>query len=332
MDCASPHDKDLEKAEQVDKELSGIRSASLKPSFDIVLLCWDPQHTEGYVSKGCLRCTLSTCDACVIKNAFGKQDSTYANRRRHVCAECWARSEHPEIQLNRLQSKTQVSYAKRAEFEEFCQCTVPDGWLCSRCKTAQNSSLGTKLEQCVIEGCSKKPLHNCFGGRMCLWCDMPMRGRKSLGEARREYDSLHLRARAYSACEPLTPVEEVDDPEIGWLQIRRKPKPVFLGQGTPDLQRQPASKPRLLRAHSVPDPSTPDSKGEDSLKMWAGLLRRMSLKISSYKRRSDVMGLGLRTSMGKWRSSSTSLLIQSSTSNCQKQDQGPAMILLYEGP
>lgn len=297
----------------------------------IVLLCWDPQHTKGYVSKGCLRCTLPTCDACVIKNAYGKQDSTYADRRRLVCVECWSRSEHPEIQLNRLQSRPQVSYAKRAEFEEFCQCTALDGWLCSRCKTEQYSGLGTELEQCVTEGCSQKPQHNFFGGRMCLWCDMPMRGRKSLGEARREYDSLHLRARAYSACEPLTPVEEVDDPEIAWLSTRRKPKTVSLGQGTLDLQRQPASKPCLLRAHSVPNPSAPDSKDEDSPKKVAGLLRKMSLKISSCKRRCDIEGLRLRTSTGNWRSS-TSLLIQSSASDFQKQDQAPAMVILYEGP
>lgn len=166
---------------------------------------------------------------------------------------------------------------------------------------------------------------------MCLWCGLPMPGRMSHGEARREYDSMHLRARAYSACEPLTPVKDVDDPEAGWYQIRCRPEHVSLSQGTLDFPRQSAPKPRLHPTHSAPDPSTHDSKGKDSFKMGLGLLRRMSVKFSSYNMRKDIDDLGLRTSMVKWRSSSSSLLIRHSTNNVQKQGEGHA-IVLYDGP
>ncbi len=326
--------KNLEKAGKMDEEAISPHFTLLKADRKMVSLCWEPQHTEGYASRRCLRCTMPLCDACVVKDAFGKQESTYHNRRRYVCAECWSRDEHPIVQLNRIQRRTTSSYVGLAESRRFCQCTVHDGWLCSRCKTEQNSSLATKLEQCVTEGCPHKPLNDCFGGRMCLWCDLPMPGRMSHGEARREYDSLHLRARAYSACEPLTPVEEVEDPETGGFQIRCRPKSVFLGredcQRTLDFQRLPAPKP-LLCMHSAADLPTPNNTGNHSFKWEAGLFRKMSLRIPSYNRRRAIDGQGLRSSMLKWRTSSTSLLIRHPTGDFQAQDERPS-IVLYEGP
>lgn len=314
---------------------SNNQSTLLQSSFKVVLLCCEPQHTGGYVSRGCLRCTMPICDACVIKDAFGKRESTYHNRRRYVCAECWYREAHLTIQPIGLQSKTLSTYAKLAESQEFCQCSVHDGWLCSRCKTEQNSNMAASLEQCAITGCPIQPLSDRLGGRMCLWCNFPMPGRMSPGEARRDYDSLHLPARAYSTCEPLTP-ETPEVPAISWFHIRRRSDSVFQGREDSqinfDTQTQPAPKPSsLLRADSATDLPTRGRKGKDSFKREAGLLPRFNFMRPSYQRRGDRDGQGLRSMMVKWRSSSTSLLIRRPTCDVEMQSERPS-IVLYEGP
>ena len=301
------------------------QSTLLQPSFKVVLLCWEPQHTGGYVLRGCLRCTIPICDACVIKDAFGKRESTYQNRRRYVCAECWYRIDHLTVRPRGLQSKTRSAYAKLAESQNFCQCSVHDGWLCSRCKTEQNFNLAARLEQCAMTGCPIQPLTDRFGGRMCLWCNFPIPGRMSPGESRREYDSLHLRARAYSTCEPLT----LDTPEVlanSSFPMRRQSDLIFQGredsQIVLDTQRQPAPKPSaFLRAHSGPDLSTRGRKGQDSFRRDAGLLRRFKFMRPSYQRHEDSDGQGLHSMMVKWRSSSTSLLNRRSICDIKMQNE-----------
>ena len=331
MDRVNLGSKDLVKARKWNEGFNGVFAAFLKPDFEVVLLCRESRHTEGYVSKGCLGCTAPICDACVIKNAFGKQEATYRNRRRHVCAECWSRDHHLIKQPGGLQSKTQTSYAKCAESRDFCQCTVHDGWLCSKCKIEQNSNLATKLEYCATEGCPEQPLNDHFGGRVCLWCDLPMPGRVSLGEARREYDSLHLRARAFHACEPLP----VMDPETGSLRVGHRPNTIFQGrensQTMLDSQRQPVPKPSLLRAHSATDSPMRERQGKNCFKREVGLLRRISVMVPSYQRHRYSDGQGWRSPMEKLRSSSTSLLIRHPTSDDTTPYERPSVIL-YEGP
>ena len=322
----------LVEAQRWNEGLNGVYAAFLKPGFEVVLLCRESKHTKGYVSKGCLRCTAPICDACVVKDAYGKQEATHRNRRRHVCAECWSRDEHLIMQPSVFQSKRQTSYAKCAESREFCQCTVHDGWLCSECKIEQNSNLATKLEQCATAGCPDQPLNNYFGGRVCLWCDLPMPGRISLAEARREYDSLHLRARAFHACEPLSAV----DPETGCLRLRHGPNTIFQGredsQKMLDSQRLPAPMPSLFRADSAAAPPMRERQGKDRFKREASLLRRIGVMVPSYRRRRDSYGQEWPSAKEKWRSSSTSLLIRHPTSDDTTTPYERPSVILYEGP
>ena len=334
MECAPLETEDLGKVGNQDAGLTGYRPVLLKSDLKNLLVCWEPHHTEGYVSRCCLKCTMPICDACVVKDAFGKQEATYRNRRRYVCLDCWS-PERSIIRPSGSGSRIVPSYAQRVASREFCQCSVYNGWLCSKCKTGQNSDLTSKLDQCVTERCPNKPSKDHFGGRMCLWCDLPMPGRMSPGEARREYDSLHLRARAYSSCEPLAPVKEVDDPEAVRFQIRHPLRPVFLGRDDYrerlDSQRQFALKPTLSSAHSAAALPTKENKDMENHKRDSGLRRRMSLILPSFKTRRDGKGYGLRTSMVKWRSSSASLLVQRPSSVIEKQEESSA-IVLYEGP
>ena len=331
MDGDGLSNKVLVKPNTWNEGQNGVYATFLKPEFKVDLSCHESQHTEGYVSKGCLRCTTPTCDACVVKDAFGKREATHRNRRRHICVECWSREDHFVMQPNGFQAKTQTSYAKCAKFQEFCQCTVHESWLCSECKTEQNANLATKLEECATRGCPNQPLNEQFGGRICLWCDLPMPGRMSLGEARREYDSLHLRARAFSTCEPLPAV----GPDAGWFHIRRHPNAILQGREDSrtmlNSQRLPAPKPSFFRAHSAADPPMQEREGIDRHKGNTGLLRRMNFMMPSYQRRKGNDGQGWRTTKETWRWSSASLPLRHLTTDIATQNGRPS-IVLYEGP
>ena len=323
----------LHKSGIQDGGLLGLRSIMVRSDLK-ALICRELHHTEGYVIRCCLRCTMPVCDACIVKDAFEKEEATYYNRRRHVCAECWDRRQHSVLQSDGSQSREQVSFAMRAESKELCQCSVHDGWLCSRCKVEQNSNLASKLEKCVTEPCESKPLDDQFGGRMCLWCGLPMLGRRSPGEARREYDSLHLRARAYSSCEPLEPVKEDGDLRIDDYHIRYPRRSVFLGREDSrealDSQRKLGPKPPLPYAFSAAILPTQDAKSNDNFKEETGLLQKMSRMLPLYKRSMNDNGQGLHTTMVKWRSPSTSLLIRRPKSVFDRQDE--PQIVLYDGP
>ena len=162
------------------------------------LCCSEPQHTRGAKIKGCLLCSMPVCEACIIKASFGKHDeNTFANRTRCLCVECFdSGNSHQESSLNDEENIVLTSSLIPTE----CVCTARDGHLCLRCKTKQNSNFETRNNQCYGKGCSKS-LSDTFGGRVCLWCDLPLPRERSRAESRRDYDARHLLARTHSSYE-----------------------------------------------------------------------------------------------------------------------------------
>ena len=160
------------------------------------LCCSEPQHTKGDKIKGCLTCSMPVCEACIIKASFGKRDEdTFLNRTRSVCAECFnAGKHHQDPSLNGEENCLQISYFTRTE----CICAARDGHLCLRCKSKQNSSHNSSNNQCYGRFCSRS-ISEGFGGRICLWCDLPLPRERTRAESRRDYDARHLLARKYSS-------------------------------------------------------------------------------------------------------------------------------------
>ena len=159
--------------------------------------CSEPQHTKGDKIKGCLMCSMPVCEACIIKNSFGKRDeNTFPSRIRSLCVECFnVGNHHRETSLlDGKKGTTQTSYLGRTE----CTCTAKDGHLCLRCKTKQNSKLDCRENQCFGMGCSTSKTGD-IGGRVCLWCNHPLPRERSRAESRRIYDARHLLARRHSS-------------------------------------------------------------------------------------------------------------------------------------
>lgn len=152
-------------------------------------------------------CSMPVCQACIIKASFGKRDKdTFPNRRRSLGVECFnSGNPHREISLNCEEGFIRTYYLMRTE----CVCTAKDGHLCLRCKTKQNSKLYSGNKQCYGIGCSRLE-QDSFGGRVCLWCDLPLPRERSRAESRRNNDSRHLLARRHSSCDQ-SPEEEAED-------------------------------------------------------------------------------------------------------------------------
>ena len=168
------------------------------------LCCSEIQHTRGANIKGCLMCSMPVCEACIIKASFGKRDeNTFPNRTRSLCVECFdSGTPHQAAMFSGEEKIALPSYLMRGE----CVCTAKDGHLCLRCKTKQNSELETRHNQCYGQGCSKSILDD-FGGRVCIWCDLPLPPERSRAESRRDYDIRHLLARTHSSYDQ-SPEEE----------------------------------------------------------------------------------------------------------------------------
>lgn len=182
------------------------------------ICCSEPQHTKGDKVKGCVMCSMPVCEACVIKASFAKRDeNTFPNRIRSLCVDCFdSGNPHRETSLNGEGNHRQTSYLMRPE----CICTAKDGHLCLSCKLKHNSGADIK-NHCFGLGCSKSNI-DCFGGRICLWCDLPLPRERSRAESRRDYDSRHLVARRHSSYDQI-PEEGFDDESTasslipGWL-------------------------------------------------------------------------------------------------------------------
>lgn len=179
------------------------------------LCCSELQHTRGSNIKGCLMCSMPVCEACIIKASFGKRDeNTFSNRTRSLCVECFdSGNQHQEATLNGEEPVILTPYLMRTE----CICTAKDGHLCVRCKTKQNSKLETRHNQCYGTGCSKS-ISDDFGGRVCIWCDLPLPRERSRAESRRDYDARHLLARTHSSYDqpPKAGPFDFGEEEVSW--------------------------------------------------------------------------------------------------------------------
>ena len=171
------------------------------------LCCSEPQHTRGSKVKGCLLCSMPVCEACIIKASFGKRDeNTFPNRTRSLCVECFnSGNPHRDTLWDGEDAIIEASYSMRTE----CVCTAKDGHLCLRCKTKQNSNRNSEMNQCHGIGCSGSKSEG-FGGRVCLWCDLPLPRERSRAESRRDYDARHLLARRHSSYDQ-APEEGAED-------------------------------------------------------------------------------------------------------------------------
>ena len=164
------------------------------------MLCSELNHTRGDNVRGCLMCSMPVCEACIIKESFGKRDEkTFQHRTRTLCSDCYD-SETPHIE----QTFKSGMKGKNAVLPT-CICTPKEGHLCLRCKSEQRSQLAVKLARCYGQDCTRTQAGG-FPGRVCLWCDLRLPGNRSRAEARRDYDARHLLARSHSTYEH--PVDE----------------------------------------------------------------------------------------------------------------------------
>ena len=167
------------------------------------IICSEPKHTKGSNPRGCRMCSMPVCEGCIVKASFGKQEKTFQNRRRRLCPECWVTSnplrEHP---IEPLHIGKPVSYTPQHQdalvFQGYCACAARDGWLCLRCKTAQKLDPQKPAKVCAGQSCSNPLDKHSDELRACLWCHLPLSGRPSREESRRDYDSRHLYARSHS--------------------------------------------------------------------------------------------------------------------------------------
>lgn len=164
-------------------------------------LCSEPHHTKGHSPKPCRLCSLPVCEGCVVKTSIAKREVTLHMCRVYYCIDCWI-SGNP--QRERRPSEL-VPWMFRADdpnskSESYCVCSGQDKWLCLRCNTARRSLSESSYIRCAGHGCSKIMQPGGQTGCICLLCGLYSRQGREI--SRREYDSIHLAARLYSARDP----------------------------------------------------------------------------------------------------------------------------------
>lgn len=166
-----------------------------------LMVCSEPHHTKGSSAKPCRLCSLPVCEGCIVKASIAKREVTLQMCRVYYCSDCWI-SGIPQRERRSPESVPRVSRADGRNFnsESCCACSAQDKWLCLKCKNAQRSLSESHYVRCAGYGCSKlmQP-----GGEMrciCLLCGL--NSRQGRARSRREYDSIHLSARLYSAWDP----------------------------------------------------------------------------------------------------------------------------------
>ena len=131
--------------------------------------CSETGHTKGMSPKGCLMCSLPVCQACIVKNSFGKKEHTFPSRRRNLCQKCW---DTGNIHAERLRCGPSCPKVVDYGEIELCRCTAKDGILCCDCKEQQRSDLQQKLSHCAGYGCGTSVPHSDMSRRICLWCTL----------------------------------------------------------------------------------------------------------------------------------------------------------------
>lgn len=162
------------------------------------VLCSESNHTKGSAAKPCRLCSLPVCEGCIVKASMAKHEVTLQMCRVYYCIECWI-SGNSQRECCPPESVPRVFRADgpTSKSESRCVCSAQDKWLCLRCKSAQRSLAESCYVRCTGHGCSKlvQP-----GGQLvsiCLLCGRY--GPQGREIYRREYDSIHLSARFYSA-------------------------------------------------------------------------------------------------------------------------------------
>ncbi|KZF22258.1 hypothetical protein L228DRAFT_149415 [Xylona heveae TC161] len=163
------------------------------------LLCSEPQHIKGPNIRGCVMCSMPVCEACVVRASFGKNENTFSNRKRYLCQHCWASGvPHKECHFNSTQKDRHgtylpVSCSKGSDYSgDICTCSAKDGWLCLACKIQQRTNLDEKLNTCCGMGCNESLGNGRERRRVCLWCDLPLPPKASLGESLNDYELRHV--------------------------------------------------------------------------------------------------------------------------------------------
>ena len=160
-------------------------------------ICSEPHHTKGPSPKPCRICCMPVCEGCMVKSSFAKHEVTLQMCCVYFCKECWiSRNSHGGRHLEPF-NRTLGIYQQSAGEKNYCTCSARDKWLCLGCKQTQISRSRSLSAQCAGQECSNVVQPSGCGGRVCLLCGLTGgRGRET---SRREYDSMHLSARLYSA-------------------------------------------------------------------------------------------------------------------------------------
>lgn len=175
---------------------------------DSLLLCSEPHHVKGEKVRGCIMCGMPVCEACIIKLSFGRrQKNTFSNRVRPLCPECYDIGNVSRANLSKGTDTEDVPPDPKHQALE-CRCTAKEGHLCIRCKTEQESEAEQYRNNCYGEKCSGVK-DGGFRRKVCLWCNLPLGREQSRARARREYDKMHLDARAHSTYERPSEAEMV---------------------------------------------------------------------------------------------------------------------------
>lgn len=169
------------------------------------IMCSEPHHTKGSSAKPCRLCSLPVCEGCIVKASIAKHEVTLQMCRVHYCVDCWIsgnpqRERRPPESVPRTVPRVVRADDPNSKGESCCVCSAQDKWLCLKCKSGQRSLAQSRYVRCAGHGCSRLVQPGDQMACICLLCGLySPQGRE---KSRREYDSIHLSARLYSAWDP----------------------------------------------------------------------------------------------------------------------------------
>jgi hypothetical protein len=152
--------------------------------------CAEIGHKRGKNARGCRMCSLPVCEACIVKNSWGKKENTFSGRRRHLCFDCWSNGNPSTERLwVRGGEVAKINY----ERSPVCRCVARDGWLCVRCKEMQNQDVLEKILLCSGRGCDET-IGPSNISRICLWCQLVLPEPRPVIDREAEYQPLYVRS------------------------------------------------------------------------------------------------------------------------------------------
>lgn len=187
--------------------------------------CSSKTHTKGDKTRSCLFCSMPTCESCIVKHSFGKNESTFKNRCRFMCQRCWniGNVQKERRYSGRSTATNKYSHKSAATDRQYCTCTSKDGWVCNDCKEKQNVEArvdGAKV--CVGQGCGSTLEEDKYRRKICLWCDKPVpRGRASM-ESRIAFDQKLMDARERELNSQIADFEEYESNRRKQMRMSRR--------------------------------------------------------------------------------------------------------------